>query len=333
MIVPSPEEEVNMKHRLAFFVCAAALAACGNSSTATTSSGPGASGAQNGSATSASGATSGAGGSTSSSSGAGGMSAVKFEDIVPIFEKSCGAKDDKCHSAAAYAAAKNDSCRGWLSLENKPLGSINPDNGKATGCPDMGLYDRLVKLDAWQCGPPGNANEKKARYVVPCDPAASYLYRKMIGMQICFNEAKNMPFDLMPPDKPPSTSDQMLVSAWIAAGAPSATNPGMNCNPMMTTSSSSTGAGPQDPVAQIFHPSDNEKRSASKPVPFIGKAIDPQEGELPGNKLTWTSSIDGVLGTGKMFDKTLKVGTHKITLEAIDSQNNKGSTSITLIMQ
>lgn len=75
-------------------------------------------------------------------------------DIIPMFKSSCGSGDNECHSRAAFHPSPANGCRGWLSLEDAPLGSKDPKTGAPTGCPDSPLYDRLTKLDAWECGDP-----------------------------------------------------------------------------------------------------------------------------------------------------------------------------------
>jgi len=49
-------------------------------------------------------------------------------------------------------------------------------------------------------------------------------------------------------------------------------------------------------------------------------ATDPEDGNLPASSLSWTSSIDGALGTGTPSVTTLSVGTHTITVAATDSR-------------
>ena len=86
--------------------------------------------------------------------------------IVPFFYQSCGAGVNGCHSREAYAAASGSDCRGWLSLEDVPLGAeiyAPPESaGTPTGCPDMPLHDRLLTLAPWQC-------DASSRYVDQVD--------------------------------------------------------------------------------------------------------------------------------------------------------------------
>jgi hypothetical protein len=136
--------------------------------------------------------------------------------IVPFFYQSCGAGVNGCHSREAFAATANQDCRGWLSLEDVPLGSeiyAPPENaGTPTGCPDMPLHDRLLTLAPWQC-------DASSRYV---DTAAnSYILDKMKGQNLCPNG--NMPSSVMPPPDSMIVITQMdidMIEAWIEAGAP-----------------------------------------------------------------------------------------------------------------
>ncbi len=69
----------------------------------------------------------------------------------------------------------------------------------------------------------------------------------------------------------------------------------------------------------------------SNTILFNGNANDPEEGILTGTSLTWTSNIDGILGTGNSLSiDNLSDGTHLITLTACDSQSLCTTDSITI---
>lgn len=87
------------------------------------------------------------------------------------------------------------------------------------------------------------------------------------------------------------------------------------------------------PYAKINHPGDNETRAANQAVPFTGIGRDVEDGTLSGGSLVWTSSLDGSLGTGQMFNRVLSVGVHTITLTITDSALNVDTNSITLTIQ
>lgn len=339
---------------------ALALAACGDptsSSTATTDAESSTGAGSSGGATDAS-ATAGenTGGSMTDASGSGAMTTTSatsspsttadpttdptggvedcpiFEtDIIPIFETSCGANDNLCHARIAYAADSNANCRGWLSLENEPLGAVfydGPKVGEATGCPDIPLLDRLLTLDAWQC----DAFDPLIRYVVPCDADASYITHKIDGGPYCKNAMGEVTMP-MPPGVVLDPAIIDTIKAWIDAGAPTLASPECNaaCEDGTTTGDPTETGGMvgSPPTASIFHPGDGEDRQVDVPIPFIGEGVDPEDGPLGGASLVWESDLDGVLGDGGMFDKALTtLGAHTITLTATDSDDNIGTDSI-----
>jgi hypothetical protein len=142
-------------------------------------------------------------------------SSPTFEkDIIPILNNSCGTGDNACHSRAAFHPSPDNGCRGWLSLENAPLGSKDPKSGAPTGCPDSALYDRLTKLDAWECGDPYFPMFAKRKYVEPGKPATSHLLNKMNGGPQC-----GVP-NAMPKGTTAKASDIETITRWIQAGAP-----------------------------------------------------------------------------------------------------------------
>jgi hypothetical protein len=145
--------------------------------------------------------------------------------IVPIFNKSCGAGDSGCHARNAYFATSNRNCRGWLSFENASLGStFDGMNGiEQTGCPDMSLYTRLMTLAVWQC------SNDTTPYVKAGDMAGSYIMNKINGTNLC--DAGNIPLSdqVMPPPASAqpnpqnpytlSAADKALIEQWITEGA------------------------------------------------------------------------------------------------------------------
>jgi hypothetical protein len=126
-------------------------------------------------------------------------------------------------------------------------------------------------------------------------------------------------------DKLDSTSDPAYVDilAWIeeyaACRSDTDTEPDTDTDPV--------GAAP---VVEIWHPSDGETRAAGSQIPWIGSGLDPEDGTLTAGSLVWSSSIDGVFGTGERFDAPLSVGSHLITLSGTDGDANTGTDSITI---
>jgi subtilase family serine protease len=85
------------------------------------------------------------------------------------------------------------------------------------------------------------------------------------------------------------------------------------------------------PNATILSPSTGRSFLQDDIIGFKASAYDPQDGVLDGEELVWTSSIDGLLGTGSSLEKTrLSPGVHRITLTATDSDGNKDRVQISI---
>jgi hypothetical protein len=267
----------------------------------------------------------------SAGTGSGPSATPLFEtDIIPIFNKSCGTGDSACHSRIAYAADKASACRGWLALEDMPLGSRiygGPDDGKPTGCPDLPLYERLTQLDAWQ-----ECNGALKKWIAPCDVDGSYLFNKIDKGPYC-DIAPNVPSEPMPKGKIMDPTERETIRAWIVAGAPRKDGTGVKCGGGTEDGGPGDAGVGQPPKAQINHPGDMEKRPANMPIPFIGVGTDPEDGDLSGASLVWTSNLTGTIGTGKQFNAPLTVGTHVITLTVTDKDKNSANASLTLYIQ
>lgn len=89
--------------------------------------------------------------------------------------------------------------------------------------------------------------------------------------------------------------------------------------------------GNRPPTVTILSPANNLTFNQGDTITFRGQATDPEDGRLSGSSLVWTSSIDGIIGTGESFTKSnLSVGAHTITLTAIDSKGASGQDSISI---
>lgn len=88
--------------------------------------------------------------------------------------------------------------------------------------------------------------------------------------------------------------------------------------------------GPNEaPSASIDAPSDGAAFSESESVTFEGSASDPEDGNLSGEALAWSSDVDGDLGTGETLTvQDLSPAVHTVTLVATDSDGATGSDSI-----
>ena len=85
------------------------------------------------------------------------------------------------------------------------------------------------------------------------------------------------------------------------------------------------------PAVSITLPADGSSFAQGGAISFEGSANDPEDGELSGGSLVWSSSIGGELGTGVSISRSaLLVGEHTITLTATDSQGASASTSVSI---
>jgi hypothetical protein len=82
------------------------------------------------------------------------------------------------------------------------------------------------------------------------------------------------------------------------------------------------------PIVTIASPSNNLTVKAGTPIAFVASATDLEDGNLSA-RLTWTSSKEGVLGTGASLTRALKTkGTHVITASVTDSAGAVGQAQL-----
>ena len=87
------------------------------------------------------------------------------------------------------------------------------------------------------------------------------------------------------------------------------------------------------PEATIARPPFGSIYPESTEVTFVGSSTDPEDGELAGASLAWSSSIDGPLGTGDSLTvPRLSAGAHLITLRGTDGQGAAGDASTLVIV-
>ena len=89
---------------------------------------------------------------------------------------------------------------------------------------------------------------------------------------------------------------------------------------------------PDAPQVSMLLPSANAVFNVGDSITFFASAVDDEDGDV-STSLTWTSNIDGALGTGNNFQlNTLSIGQHSITASVIDSngQSDFDSRDITV---
>jgi hypothetical protein len=83
------------------------------------------------------------------------------------------------------------------------------------------------------------------------------------------------------------------------------------------------------PTAAISSPLNNATYDFGGAVTFSGSANDAQDGNLTA-AMRWTSNLDGQIGTGGSFSRTLSSGVHTITASVTDSGGVTASSQVTI---
>jgi hypothetical protein len=83
------------------------------------------------------------------------------------------------------------------------------------------------------------------------------------------------------------------------------------------------------PSVTISSPSSGTTVTEGTSLTFSGTASDTEDGSLT-SKLVWKSNIDGQIGTGASFTRSLSDGSHTITAFATDSGGLTGQKSVTV---
>jgi hypothetical protein len=115
--------------------------------------------------------------------------------------------------------------------------------------------------------------------------------------------------------------DKVLIKVAVSDGV----NTGSAISPPLTVPKKI----PRD--VRIVHPAAGAVFAPQALVQLEGSAYDVDDGMLDGDAIVWTSSLDGVLGTGAVLNvTTLRPGTHTITMRATDTDGNAVSATRTL---
>gem|GEM_PF-2191641 len=142
------------------------------------------------------------------------------------------------------------------------------------------------------------------------------------------------------------TSWQTLVSGWQSAtyelnlGLIAGTNQGLlrvlasdGFHTAQDQSNGTFSVARHAPQASIRTPVNDSMYVATQTVILEGSAYDNEDGQLGDAALTWSSNLNGVLGTGRSLAinaSALAEGTHTITLTARDSDGQTGNANLTI---
>lgn len=86
--------------------------------------------------------------------------------------------------------------------------------------------------------------------------------------------------------------------------------------------------GNKAPEVAIVSPSPGSLLQSGTPVTLSASAADAEDGPLGADRISWTSSVDGDLGTGRTITFRPSQGIHTITVTAKDSNNTEAQASV-----
>jgi hypothetical protein len=96
-----------------------------------------------------------------------------------------------------------------------------------------------------------------------------------------------------------------------------------------STSSTTTTTTNTAPTVNISSPGTGTSYAYGASIVFSGSASDREDGTLT-SRMIWRSSVDGKIGTGGAFSRTLSAGSHVITASVLDSGGLSASRQVTV---
>src|SRR5688572_16038875 len=119
----------------------------------------------------------------------------------------------------------------------------------------------------------------------------------------------------------PGTTYYYRVAAFNASGTSGYTGVAWGQTQSVATNTA--------PSVSIGNPLNNSAYPSTSTITFSGSAVDPQDGNVTSS-LRWTSNVDGLIGTGGGFSRTLSPGSHVIQASASDAAGATGSSQISM---
>ncbi len=116
-----------------------------------------------------------------------------------------------------------------------------------------------------------------------------------------------------------------LAGTWVAQAAPT---------PNATPLAPGPGPGPGNaaPTVTLIAPADGTVIDEGQSLTLSATATDAEDGNLAG-QVSWSSDLDGALGTGGSVTVALSVGSHTITASVTDSGGLSASATVGITVQ
>jgi outer membrane protein assembly factor BamB len=84
------------------------------------------------------------------------------------------------------------------------------------------------------------------------------------------------------------------------------------------------------PTATIQQPAADAVFQQGSSITFTATVSDPNQASFAADQIRWTSNIDGEIGTGLTFARTLSLGTHTIVVTATNDNGTSGTAAVTI---
>lgn len=82
------------------------------------------------------------------------------------------------------------------------------------------------------------------------------------------------------------------------------------------------------PTVSISSPATASVFQEGTPITFAASVTDPDQAIFPADQVLWQSNVDGEIGTGLTFTRTLSLGAHTITAIATDEKGATGQATV-----
>lgn len=119
---------------------------------------------------------------------------------------------------------------------------------------------------------------------------------------------------------------RLFAVQGFSTGQPSSAWPQMGQDAQNTYSTGAAAPNPP-PVVTISQPIDGAEFVGGTSITFTATAVDDIDGDISAS-ISWTSDVDGALGSGASISATLSVGAHIISAQTTDSGGSTGNQSI-----
>ena len=132
---------------------------------------------------------------------------------------------------------------------------------------------------------------------------------------------------------------EIVMSAWVRALSLAILVAGCRQllgldSPVVRPDGAGIDADPNAPVCTIVAPATGVQIAYDETVRLEAMAIDPQDGALPEEQITWHSDLEPApLGTGTALITQLPVGSNTVSCVVTDSTNLSGVAIITVVSQ